>query len=291
MSYTFLRVCMARLTYNIILILSLFLTGCATSTDMEQLRGELRSINKAINGTKAIQADQDAEIASLKQNMSKMEEISKETQAQMLTQDQKQTQALKSLKPRLNSIEKEILRVDDRLRTAEARLKIPSPPPLALSIPSLESPALMDSLTSTMATNAKAKPKAFDGEEKSLYEEAFNILSRGEQDKARKIFERLIHRYPNSILVVKARYWVAECYFQKRDYEHAIVEFDRYIKDFPSSELIPSAYFRQGEAFEALGDFYDANIVYKKILRDYPTSQSSKNARKKIKDLEKRIKY
>jgi tol-pal system protein YbgF len=104
------------------------------------------------------------------------------------------------------------------------------------------------------------------------------------------LFQRFLKAYPSSNLAPKAQYFLAESYYQLRDYERAIVEFDKFARGYPASELVPSAYLRQGEAFEELGDFYDANIVYKKILKDFPTSQASVQAKTKLQAIDQRLK-
>lgn len=267
-----------------------FAAGCATTSDVGGLKAQLDDLESELESVRTLQADHTAEIEQVQRQVTAVEEVSKQTQEQLLEQDKRLEDGLKSFQPRLSMIEGAVLRNDDRLRQIEGRLKLSSPPPLAFGGTALGQAPLLGQSFSPEPITSGPVPAASATPESGLYDQAFAKLSQGNANEAISLFQRFLKSYPSSGLAPKGQYFLAESYFQLRDYERAIVEFDKFIRGYPASELAPSAYLRQGDAFESLGDFYDANIVYKKILKDFPTSQASAQAKSKLQSIEERLK-
>lgn len=264
--------------------------GCATSSDVSGLKAQIDDLAKELKEVRVRQADQAEELAWVGRQVTETQEVSKQTQEQVLRQDRHLEEAMRPLQSRMSLIEGAILKNDDRLRQIETKLKLPSPPPLTFGAPIAGSETLLGQTLSSgplPPTEDSASRVTGEGE---LYDRAFSALSQGNPAEAANLFERYLKSYPTSELAPKARYFLAESHYQLKDYERAIVELDTFIRDYPASELVPSAYLRQGEAFEALGDFYDATIVYKKILKDFPASQASVQAKAKLGAIEERLK-
>lgn len=265
--------------------------GCATTSDVGGLKAQLDNLGDELQSVRALQADHTADLERLQRQVAAVEEVSKQTQEQLLEQDKRLEGGLKPFQSRLSVIQGAVLRNDDRLRQIEGRLKLPSPPPLTFGGSVFgQAPLLGQQPLSSGAVPSGPTPAASATPESELYDQAFSALSQGNPNGAVSLFQRFLKAYPSSSLAPKAQYFLAESHYQLQDHERAIVEFDKFARDYPASELVPSAYLRQGEAFEALGDFYDASIVYKKILKDFPTSQASVQAKTKLQAIDQRLK-
>jgi len=129
-------------------------------------------------------------------------------------------------------------------------------------------------------------------------------------DSAILMFKDLIDRYPNSSVIDKARFQLAECSkllsvkpaYDQTPTNVARQEFEDFLKKHPDSELAADAKqvvdklkSREAEnAFET-GKFYEARrapasaiIYYKDIVANYPDTEWAKKARERLNELEKK---
>jgi len=265
--------------------------GCATTSDVGGLKAQLDNLGDELQSVRALQADHTADLERLQRQVTAVEEVSKQTQEQLLEQDKRLDDGLKPFQSRLSVIQGAVLRNDDRLRQIEGRLKLPSRlRSRSADLPSGKRRCLGSSryLLGPYPLDPPRRPP--QRPKVSCMIRRFLRCPKGTRSGAVSLFQRFLKAYPSSSLAPKAQYFLAESHYQLQDHERAIVEFDKFARDYPSSELVPSAYLRQGEAFEALGDFYDASIVYKKILKDFPASQASVQAKTKLQAIDQRLK-
>ncbi|OGP66080.1 MAG: tol-pal system protein YbgF, partial [Deltaproteobacteria bacterium RBG_13_47_9] len=87
-----------------------------------------------------------------------------------------------------------------------------------------------------------------------LYKDAYETFQKGDLDGARRKFETFLKQYPNTELSDNAQFWMGETYYQKKDYEKAILEYEKAIAKYPEGDKIPAALFKQALAFLELGD-------------------------------------
>ncbi len=118
-----------------------------------------------------------------------------------------------------------------------------------------------------MALYAQGK-KAFDGED---------------YKGARKSFESLLKKYPQSDQADNAQFWIGETYYRENWYEKAILEYQKVIENFPTGNKVPAALLKQGMAFLELGDQENARLIFKELIDRYPRSTEAKIAAQKLK--------
>lgn len=124
------------------------------------------------------------------------------------------------------------------------------------------------------------------------------------------MFKDLIDRYPNSSVIDKARFQLAECsklLSVKPAYDQvptnlARKEFEDFLKKHPESDMAPDAKqvvdklkSREAENAYETGIFYEkrlapesAIIYYKDIVLNYPDTEWAKKAQERLNELEKR---
>ncbi|MBU1912525.1 MAG: outer membrane protein assembly factor BamD [Candidatus Omnitrophica bacterium] len=129
-------------------------------------------------------------------------------------------------------------------------------------------------------------------------------------DSAILMFKDLIDRYPNSSVIDKARFQLAECsklLSVKPEYDQtptnlARREFEDFLKKHPDSEMAPDAKqvvdklkSREAENAYETAKFYEARkapesavIYYKDIVQNYPDTEWAKKARERLNELEKK---
>ena len=79
----------------------------------------------------------------------------------------------------------------------------------------------------------------------------------------------------------------AEGFFDKGDFEEAIVQYDKYRKANPKGKEYPKATFKMGLCFQKLKMDEDAKAFYKELIQRYPKNSFAEKARKILKSIKK----
>jgi len=112
--------------------------------------------------------------------------------------------------------------------------------------PSTNAP-LLPPIESTMRTNASNE------ELDALWARAERLFRAGRWAPAATHLERLTLELPSSDpRMIRARYYLGECYLGMRSHLQAVREFRRVSDETPSDPLAPDALVRAGDAFSEL---------------------------------------
>ncbi len=102
-----------------------------------------------------------------------------------------------------------------------------------------------------------------------IVETAMKAGTAGDAD-ALKGYKDLIHEYPRSDAAVTAHYRLGSLYYNKSEFDAAIVAYQEFIKKSPSkSDLIPLAYNGLGDCHQAKKDFTRALESYENAIKSY----------------------
>jgi tol-pal system protein YbgF len=121
--------------------------------------------------------------------------------------------------------------------------------------------------------------------EEELYNRAKQSFDQGSIAQARRGFEELIQRYPNSANADNAQFWIGETFFREKAYEKSILEYQKVIERYPKGNKVPSALLKQGHAFLALGDKVNSRLLFEELVRKFPQSAEAKLASDKLKEI------
>ncbi len=116
----------------------------------------------------------------------------------------------------------------------------------------------------------------------NMYKVAYEAFEKGDAEGARKKFEAFLKQYPNTELSGHAQFWIGETYYQKKDFEKAILEYEKAITKYPEGSKVPAALYKQGLAFLELGDKANARNLFKRVTERYPRSEQAEMAKKKL---------
>ena len=120
----------------------------------------------------------------------------------------------------------------------------------------------------------------------NLYRDAYETLQKGDMEGARRKFEAFLKQYPNTELSDNAQFWIGETYYQKKDYEKAILEYEKVVVTYPEGEKVSSALLKQALAFLELGDKTNARNLLKRVIDRYPQSDQAEMAKKRLETLQ-----
>ncbi len=116
-----------------------------------------------------------------------------------------------------------------------------------------------------------------------LYKEGRASLLEDEFEKAIKLFNQFLEKYPHNDLADNALYWIGECYYAATDFEKAIETFKEVVKKYPRGMKVPDALLKTAYSYISLKDTNRAHHYLKLVVEKYPFSEASEKAQIKLK--------
>ena len=117
------------------------------------------------------------------------------------------------------------------------------------------------------------------------YDEAFILVVQIDYDKAISGFRRFLEACEQHDNVPNAHYWIGESYYMLDKFAEAIVEFNILADDYRSSPNIDRALYKLARSHEELGHKDQARTVFQQVVEDYPGTLSAEQARDRLKEL------
>jgi tol-pal system protein YbgF len=288
-----------RIRTWIILFIGASLFGCATVRDVrtldretDKLYSELRSLQKENNALKEKISTLPAENQQLKTDLlirvdnlqSEVRTISTgvEEYKDYLKRPSKEIGQVKAdieaqlrgLEESRRNLEAKNKALEERIKEMEGRLKGMD-----------EKAKQMGSEEPSPRKEVVSKPKGPSPETARLYRDAYETFQKGDLEGARKKFESFLKQYPSAELSGNAQFCMGEIYYQKKDFEKAILEYEKAITKNPKMSKIPAALFKQASAFLELGDKKNARNLLRQVIDRFPRSKEAEMAKKKLKTI------
>ena len=113
-------------------------------------------------------------------------------------------------------------------------------------------------------------------------------------ENAKKAFELLLKKFPNSKHRRKALFNLAEVYYRDEEYLEAQVQFSEFVQLYPMSKLTDRAYFLLGMSYYNVTNYHDQDQEntqnalknFRKLLRRFPKTKYREKTLKKIKEIQ-----
>ncbi len=119
----------------------------------------------------------------------------------------------------------------------------------------------------------------------TTYDEAFNLVRKGEYDKAIAGFRGFLTTCPRHASVDQAHYWIGECYYSLEKYVDAVSEFDYLLKSFKGSAKTSQALYKLGRSKQELGQKADAKKVFQRLQEEFAGTLEAEQAKERMKEL------
>jgi tol-pal system protein YbgF len=217
---------------------------------LENLQSEIRTLSTGVEEYKDYLKRPSKEIGRVKEDV--------EVRLKVLEEKRK------SLEEKNRAQEEKIKEMEDRLKGVEGKIKQAE----------LEK--------SSPAKEVLPEAKRLSGGMGDLYKDGYESFQKGDVDGARKKFGAFLKQYPNTELSGNAQFWIGETYYQKKDFEKAILEYEKAITKYPESGKVSAALFKQALAFLELGDKTNARNLLRKVIERFPNSEQAEMAKKKL---------
>jgi tol-pal system protein YbgF len=120
----------------------------------------------------------------------------------------------------------------------------------------------------------------------ALYRKSSEALRSGRHDEAVQGFKELIRAFPAHELADNAQYWLAECFYDRKDYAQAVREFRRVIERYPNGNKVPDALLKVGFSYLALGSPEAGRQTLAQLQRSYPRHEAAVLAASRLADLD-----
>ncbi len=281
------------------LVFFLLLSGCVTQSELNSLDTRLNVIElrnaEAKKSSQMLKSGlenrEDEELALRSQAASlraKMDALNEEMRTftgkieeieyRLNRQTQLDAESVKAKEEKIDRMAKAAKSNDDRIYRIEQYLNFEPSKPL---IPT-EKPAEKSTVKITPVPTDQSKQEL---PEDNIYRMAKQAFDQGDSDAARKKFQELIQRFPESERADNAQFWIGEIYYREKWYEKAILEYQKVIEKYPKGNKVPASLLKQGFAFFNLGDKSNSRLILEELIKKYPKSNEAKIAKDKVKDL------
>lgn len=146
-----------------------------------------------------------------------------------------------------------------------------------------ELPAVLGSDT---VANPNEVPVAVGGDEKTLYDNAVELIRARQYDLAISQLEGVIARFPDGAFTANAYYWLGEVHAAKPepDYEAARQALAQVITFFPDNRKVPDAAFKLGKVYHLTGDCQRARELLDQVIEQHQGTTVAKLASDYLRD-------
>ena len=202
-----------------------------------------------------------AKMDALNEEMRALNGRIEEIEYSLNRQKQLDAESVQGKDDRIDRITKAAKSNDDRIYRIEQYLNFEP----SQQLPPAEKPAATPTAKIVPAPVKQEQP------EDAIYRMAKQAFDQGDSDAARKKFQELIAKYPESERADNAQFWIGEIYYREKWY--------------PKGNKVPASLLKQGFAFLNLGDKSNSRLILEELIRKYPKSNEAKIAKDKLKDL------
>lgn len=284
---------------NLMFLLVLFASGCATTADFGMLKADINQLKRESVDIKKDASDTKTALADVKEKSAKEDALNAMRESEALLRSAV-TGISKDLQTLIGRFDESKYSIDKTLKDTASEMEL-----LRSQINALEAriKELQGRLSSKTDTDTKTKEIKKDKKESedaklpetkeleikdpaTMYEAAYATFKDKKYKEAREKFEAFIKKFPKDNLADNAQFWIAETYYAEEDYAGAIVEYDALLENYPNSGKIPAALLKQGNAFIEFGDKKAARGIFEYLMTKYPKSKETGLAKKKLGELD-----
>jgi len=117
------------------------------------------------------------------------------------------------------------------------------------------------------------------------YQQAFDLLQRGQFDNAIPAFNSFVKQSPTGDYADNAQYWMGEAYYAKRDFVGALAAFKKLVDNYPDSPKKSHALLKIGFSYDELGDKISARQTLEQLRKEFPNTNPARLAEERLKKL------
>jgi tol-pal system protein YbgF len=116
--------------------------------------------------------------------------------------------------------------------------------------------------------------------ENHAFENAYALFKGGSHAEAVKSFQEFLKKYPDSVHVPNANYWLGNAQSALKNYKSALLTYRGLLKDFPGTSKAPDVLLNISACQRALKQAVPAKKTLKQLIALYPDSEAAAKAKK-----------
>jgi len=116
--------------------------------------------------------------------------------------------------------------------------------------------------------------------ENRAFETAYVLFKNGRHADAAKAFHEFLKKYPDSVHVPNAVYWLGATKFALKDYKGALDFYQRFLMILPTTPKAPEVLLNIAGCQRELKQKAAAKKTLKQLIAQYPTSEAAAKAKK-----------
>jgi len=116
--------------------------------------------------------------------------------------------------------------------------------------------------------------------EDRAFEAAYGLFKAGSHANAVKSFQEFLKKYPDSVHVPNANYWLGNAQFAMKDFKGALDTYQGLLKDFPGTPKTADVLYGIAGCQQGLKRPNAARKTLKQLVAKYPASEAAAKARK-----------
>jgi tol-pal system protein YbgF len=116
--------------------------------------------------------------------------------------------------------------------------------------------------------------------EDRAYEAGYGLYKAGNYASAVKAFQDFVKKFPDSVRVPNANYWLGSAQLAMKDYKNALDTYQGYLKDFPEARRSADVMYGIARCEYGLKKPITARKTLRKLVAKYPASEAAAKAKK-----------
>lgn len=116
--------------------------------------------------------------------------------------------------------------------------------------------------------------------ENRAFESAYSLFKSGRHANAVKAFHEFLNKYPDSVHVPNAIYWLGAAKFALKDYKGALDFYQKLLEISPATPKAAEALLHIAECQKELKQKTASKKTLKQLIAKYPTSEAAAKAKK-----------
>jgi len=237
-----------------LLLIALFLFGCASGGEVSQVKQDVTSIYTEQTN---FQEKTDARLSNLERAVGSSDAGIRKQVVDLSVGNESRDEKIKTILGRLDELESQL---HSYWEDTKAQLR-----------------EMKKARAGTANQNGEAK-----GAPEDLYKQGFDAFQKGAYTDAVSLFTQFVQQNATEPLAPNASDWMGETYMSMKAYEKAIVQFQEVVDKFPKSDKAARAMLRQAEAFAAIGDKKSSTTALKRVIELFPKTEEARLANRAL---------
>jgi len=118
--------------------------------------------------------------------------------------------------------------------------------------------------------------------EDHAFAKAYGLFEAGKHADAAKAFQEFLRKYPDSIHVPNATYYLGNARYAVKNYRGALDTYEGLLKAYPETPITPDVLYKIAECLHGLKHDVSSHKVLRKLIAKYPSSKAAAKARKRL---------